>query len=141
MKLLIGVVMILATFVTFEVQAADGFAVLRVSTPLIASGSYIVRLGDSGGSLRPAMQAEAGIGGGRLAVGLDNTGEKTIGYGVKAAILRTWFEPIDVERDQTFLGVDIELSVKRLILNAGGYRRISDGDDDWIVSAGLGFVF
>jgi len=28
----------------------------------------------------------------------------------------------------------------KFIASIGGYRRISDGSDDWIGSAGLGFV-
>jgi len=49
--------------------------------------------------------------------------------------------PIDVDANQDFLGLEYEFSFKRLIANIGGYRRISDGDDDWLAAAGLGFVF
>lgn len=120
----------------------DYFTVMRVSSPMMVSGSVGLRLGaPQPNDLRPTLQVEAGVGGGRLALGLDNTGEANLGYGLKAAILRTWFEPIEVDEDQTFLGLEAELSIKRLILNVGGYRRVSDGDDNWLASFGLGFVF
>ncbi len=122
-------------------KAADGFLVLRASTPLIVSGAVGLRLGAHAGDLRPTAQAEAGIGGGKLAFGWDNTGEGRTGYGLKVAFLQTWFEPVDVDEDQSFVGLEIEFSVRKLIANLGGYRRVSSGDDDWLASAGLGFVF
>ncbi len=122
-------------------QAADTFLTLRASTPLIASAGGGLRLGSPDGSMRPTIQGEAGIGGGRISLGLDNTGEGAWGYGVKASILRTWIEAIDVDEDQTFLGVDLDLSIRQLFFSLGGYRRISNGDDDWMVSAGIGFIF
>ena len=122
-------------------QAADGFSVLRLSTPLIFSGSLGLRLGDDPESLRPTLQAEAGVGGGRVAIGFDHTGASTLGFGIKAALLRTWLEPIEVDKDQTFLGLEAEASIKRLIFNVGGYGRLGDGNDDWLVSTGLGFIF
>ena len=42
---------------------------------------------------------------------------------------------------QIFPGLEAELTIKKLLLNAGGYRRIGEGDDDWLTSVGLGFVF
>jgi hypothetical protein len=121
--------------------AADSFLVGRLSTPLLASASWGVRFGDKTGNLRPSMQAEAGIGGGKLALGFDSTGDAGFGFGLKASFLRTWMEPIDVDEDQDFLGVEGEFSIKRLILNVGGYRRVGNGADDWLTSAGVGFIF
>lgn len=124
-----------------RIFAADGFVGLRLSSPLIASGTAGVKFGEADGRMRPVIQAEAGVGGGKLAVGLDGTGHGHFGLGVKAAMLRTWLEPIDIDEDQTFLGVELEASIQRLLLSLGGYRRISDGDDDWIASTGIGFIF
>lgn len=124
-----------------SIQAADTYTVVRVSTPLIFSGAATVRLGEFSPQLRPSLQAEIGVGGGRLAVGYDNIGLKRISYGLKATLLHTWLEPLDVDRDQSFLGLEAELSVRRLLVNVGGFRRVSAGDDDWLVSAGLGFIF
>lgn len=125
------------------VAAMEPFTLIRVSTPLIVSGSAGLRLGtDDGTALRPSVQVEAGIGGGRVAVGLDKAGSAHfVGYAIKGAILQTWLESIDVDEDQTFLGLETELSIQRLLLSVGGYRRVSDGDDDWLVSAGIGFLF
>jgi hypothetical protein len=134
----VGVVLLLLTGVC--VSAAETFMVLRVSTPLVASGSAGIRFGDPRDGLQTAIQAEAGVGGGKLALGFDGTGQGGFGYGIKAAFLRTWFEPIDVDEDQNFIGIEGEISIKRLILNLGGYGRVGDGDDDWMVSAGVGFI-
>jgi hypothetical protein len=121
-------------------SAADSFVLLRVSTPLVASGSAGLRFGEAKDGLQTAIQAEGGIGGGKLALGFDSTGQGGFGYGVKAAYLRTWFEPIGVDDSQDFIGLEGEISIKRLVLNLGGYGRVGDGEDDWMVSAGLGFI-
>jgi hypothetical protein len=123
-----------------SVTAAETFMVLRASTPLVASGSVGIRFGDPKDGLQTAIQAEGGVGGGKLALGFDGTGQGGFGYGIKAAYLRTWFEPISVDEDQDFIGLETEISIKRLILNLGGYGRVGDGDDDWLVSAGVGFI-
>lgn len=123
-------------------QAAELLTTLRVSTPLLISGAAGIRLGDPAeGIMRPTIQVEAGVGGGRLAIGLDNTGDAGFGYALKAALLRTWLEPIDVDEDQSFMGLEAELSIQRLLLSVGGYRRISSGDDNWLGSMGIGFLF
>ena len=121
--------------------ALDSILVGRLSTPLVASAAWSLRFGDQEDGLRPVLQAEAGVGGGKLALGFDSTGDGAFGLGLKAAYLTTWFEPIEVEEDQDFLGLEGELSIKRLVLNLGGYKRIGDGEDDWLTSAGLGFIF
>ncbi len=138
------VVMILALAVCCGVPAAkavDGFLVLRASTPLIVSGAAGLRLGQPAGHHRPTVQAEAGIGGGKLSFGWDNTGEGRTGHALKIAFLQTWIEPVDLDEDQSFVGLEVEFSVRKLLLNLGGYRRVSSGDDDWVASAGLGFIF
>ncbi len=122
-------------------QAADPFLVMRASTPLIVSGAAGLRFSQPTGHLRPAIQAEAGIGGGKLAFGWDNTGEARMGYALKAAFLQTWIAPIEVDTAQSFVGLEVEYSIRKLLLNLGGYRRVSSGDDDWLAAAGLGFLF
>ncbi len=119
--------------------AFDGFLQLRVSTPLLASGVAGLRFGEADRGFRPALQVEAGIGGGKVAVGLDSTGQDQIGFALKAAFLRTWLAPLQVEDDQSFLGLEGEMGIHRLIVSLGGYGRVSDGEDDWLVSAGIGF--
>ena len=126
---------------TLPSPAADPFLVLRVSTPLVASAAAGLRFGSHQDVLKPTIQAEAGIGGGKIAIGLDSTGIDDFGYAIKAALIRTWIEPLDVDEDQSFLGLEGEVSLHRLILNIGGYRRVGEGKDDWLLSAGLGFFF
>lgn len=126
---------------TASTKAVEPMLTLRVSTPLIASVAGGLRFGDGGEELAPAIEAEAGIGGGKFAVGMNSLGNGKTGYGIKAAFLRSWIEPANIDEDQSFLGVEGELSIQRLVLNLGGYRRITSGDDDWLVSAGLGFLF
>jgi hypothetical protein len=37
--------------------------------------------------------------------------------------------------------VEGELSIQRMLFSLGGYRRISDGDGDWLASAGIAIRF
>ncbi|NCC53013.1 MAG: hypothetical protein EOM20_17620 [Spartobacteria bacterium] len=141
MKKCLVLIAVITSFCIHQVQAADSFSVLRVSSPMIFSGSLGLRLGEDMGQMRPTIQVEAGVGGGRIAVGLDSTGQSGLGYGIKAAILRTWLAPIGVDEDQNFLGIEAELSIKQLLLSLGGYSLVGDGDDDWLVSTGIGIVF
>jgi hypothetical protein len=121
-------------------RAAESSLVLRVSTPLVFSAAAGLKFGEGEG-FHPVIQGEAGAGGGKIAVGLDSSGDGRFGLALKAAFLRTWIEPVEVDEDQSFLGLEGELSIQRMVLNLGGYRRVSDGDDDWLMSAGLGFRF
>jgi hypothetical protein len=123
------------------VARAEPTLQLRVSTPMIVSGAAGLRFGPPDGRYQPALEVEAGVGGGRVAVGLDNHGAGSFGYGIKGALLRTWIEPIGVDENQSFLGVEGEWSIKRMIFSLGGYRRISAGDDDWLASAGIAIRF
>lgn len=120
---------------------ADGFGKLRVSTPLILSGATGYRFGRDHSVARPVVELEAGVGGGKVAVGLDRIGGHDLGYAVRGVLLRTWIEPIGVDENQSFLGVEGEISIKRLLFHAGGYRRISSGDDNWLAGAGVGVLF
>lgn len=120
-------------------RAMDPSLVLRVSTPLIFSLEGNLRFGEGEG-YHPLISGEAGIGGGKVAAGLASAGD-TFGLALKAAFLQTWGEPVDVDEDQSFLGLEGEWSIKRMVLSVGGYRRVSSGDDDWLGSAGIGFIF
>ena len=120
----------------------DMFGVLRISTPLLASGVAGVHFGGDAAALRPAIQAEAGVGGGKLALGIDSLGIGKMGLGLKAAFLRTWLEPLgDIAADQSFIGLEGEWGYRRMVLSGGGYGRIGDGEDDWLLSVGAGILF
>lgn len=131
---------LLFTLVLLPARAVEPSLVMRVSTPLIFSAAAGLQFGEGEG-YHPVIQAEAGIGGGKIAIGLDSSEPGYFGPAIKAAFLRTWFEPVDVDEDQSFLGLEGEIDIQRMVLNLGGYRRVGDGDDDWLVSAGIGFKF
>ena len=112
---------------------------LNLSVPLMGSGSLGIPLGggDPAQEVIPMLEIEAGVGGGRLLLGLDGT-RKGMGFGVKAALMRTWFEPIDIDEDQLYLGAEFQASVQRLVGSVGTYYNIDGNDDDFIVTFGIG---
>lgn len=112
------------------------------SSPLVFSGSagWIVGEGDPAETSVPMLEAEIGYGGGRLLAGMDCSGQ-ALGFGVKAALLYTWFEPIDVEEDQLYLGAELQGSVGMLLGSLGGYFNIDGDDDSFITTLLLGIRF
>lgn len=90
--------------------------------------------------LRPVIEGELGLGGGKILAGMDTVGNG-FGYGIKGAIMRTWFESIGVDEDNTYLGIELEGSYDRMILGLGGYRRVEGDGDSWATSISLGFRF
>lgn len=118
--------------------AGDGFVALRVSSPLMVSASAGMRLGaDDPARLEPAAEVEAGIGGGRILVGIDHLGAG-FGLGLKAVFLRTWLEPVGVDEDQSYIGVVGQMGFDRLFGELGLYGRIEGDDDSTLVSFALG---
>lgn len=140
MKKPVAIIFTLLLLAGAPARAMDGIAALRFSTPFAVSTAGGVRFGPPDGLTRPTVMAEAGVGGGRLTAGMENTGDLKFGYGLKAAYLRTWLNPLDVDKDQDFIGLEGELSFMRFVVNLGGYRRVGEGDDGWLISAGLGFL-
>jgi hypothetical protein len=124
---------------TLGVSRADLVTGIHVSSPLLLSGSVGIPLSgaDPAGGMVPMIEAEAGVGGGRLLVGLDGTG-RGAGVGVKAALMRTWLEPLDVEEDQLYLGAEFQASVSRLLGSVGTYVNIDGDDDTFLVTFSLG---
>jgi len=124
-------------------QAADAEIQLtgQVSTPLVVSGGLALRTGASESGYHTSLEAEAGLGGGRIGLAVDSLG-KGFGIGLRTSVLRTWIEPIDVDEDLTYLGIDLLAGYERLVGHVGGYRKVDgDSDDDWLFSAGLGWRF
>lgn len=121
---------------------AEGFFGLKASAPLLVSGSggfYVGGPVDPGVSeLRPVLEAELGLGGGKILAGMDTIGTG-FGYGIKGSLMRTWFEPVGVDEDNTYLGIELEGSYDRMILALGGYRRIEGDGDGWVASVSIGF--
>ncbi len=124
------------------VSNAETFLALKVSSPLMVSASggyYFTGPGEPGSpELRPLVEAELGIGGGKILVGMDTLGDG-FGYGLKGGILRTWFEPVGADRDNTYFGFELEGGYDRVILALGGYRRIEGDGDGWLGTVSIGF--
>jgi hypothetical protein len=124
-------------------HCAEFFTGLHVSSPLAFSGSAGLKLGGANhvGS-SPVIEVEAGIGGNKILLGFDSMGAgKGLGYGIKASLLNTWFEPIRLEDGLTYLGVELAAGVHQFIGTLGGYRLIEGDDEEWIASVGLGLRF
>ncbi len=135
---------LIALAATPSFSTAEGFFGLKASAPLLVSGSGGFYLGgptDPGVTeLRPVIEGELGLGGGKILAGMDTVGTG-FGYGIKGAIMRTWFESIGVDKDNTYLGIELEGSYDRMILGLGGYRRVEGDGDSWATSISLGFRF
>lgn len=136
-SLLVVLLVLLASSTLF---AVDYYYVLRISAPPIASGAVGIRWGSDDAKLKPALQGEVGVAGGKLTVGLDNTLGSGLGYGIKASMLRTWIKVFDIDKNQSFFGIEGELSFKHLVFSIGPYRRVSGGKDSWILGGGVGLV-
>ncbi|MEM0965745.1 MAG: hypothetical protein AAGJ81_06330 [Verrucomicrobiota bacterium] len=123
---------------------SEGYLGINISSPLVVSGTAGLYL-DSGvevGSqaLRTGIEGELGIGGGKILIGMDTIGQG-LGYGIKGSLLRTWFEPIGADEDNTYLGLEVQGSIQSLILSLGGYRRVDGDGDGWLGTVSLGFRF
>ena len=135
-----GLVFGLVSCVAGNASALDSFLGLRVSAPMVVSGSVGLRLGDEGAAgYHPALELEAGLGGGRILLGLDSLGPG-FGAGIKGAFLRTWGASAGVDEDQSYIGAVIEAGIDRFFAELGGYAQVAgDGNDDWLASFGVGF--
>lgn len=144
MSLTTRATLVLSSCLLFLVTVVPSSAVqpywgLRLGTPLGLSVSGGVRFSDPGSvDFSPGLEAELGSGGGRVMLGLDNLGQG-FGAGVKAGLLRTWLEPIDLDEDQTYLGLVFQIGYDQLFGELSGYRRIEGDDDEWLTSIGVGF--
>jgi hypothetical protein len=119
---------------------AETFTGLNVSIPLAFSGSFGWMIGDTADGSAPSLEIEAGIGGYKLMAGLHQTGG-TLATAIKASYLYTWFEPIGLDAQQSYMGLELEAGLGSLVGTLGGYRRIDGDDDPWIASLGLGIRF
>lgn len=92
------------------------------------------------------LQAEAGSGGGKLSLGIgaharvdaaDFRG--AFGLDVKASLARTWASPVGTEPGLTYLGPELDLSVKHLGASVGVLWRVAGrGGAAAVFSWGLG---
>ncbi len=93
------------------------------------------------------LQADAGSGGGKLSLGVgawakvdEESFRGTAGVALRLAVARTWGNPIGTEPGLTYLGPELDLSVKRINLTLGALFRLSgDRGSSALFSWGLGF--
>jgi len=88
----------------------------------------------------PAIEVEAGIGGYKLMAGVHNL-NGSIPTSIRASYLHTWLEPIDLDTNQSYLGVELQAGLGPIIGSVGGYARVSGSDESWIATFGLGLRF
>jgi len=67
-----------------------------------------------------------------------NGGKAQVGYGFfywislwgKVSLMRTWYEPREIKPNQTYLGVEGQLTLMALNFSVGMYQHISGSDTD-----------
>lgn len=133
--------LLLCLFFPLLSPAGDFITGLNLSSPLLLSGSVGYRFSsENSPGMSPMVEAEAGIGGTKILLGVDGMDEG-FGFGVKASLLNTWFEPINVDADQQYLGVELQMGNTGFIASLGGYARIEGDDDSWITTFSFGIRF
>lgn len=133
---------------------------VRVSTPQIVSGSIGVILGSKRETHCAEMcvasgvllQAEPGLGGGKLSVGYawglgQGVGDIFLlpmgGVAVKFSALQTWGRTWSVAPGQTYIGGELDISAFLLKFSIGLMKRVAGEaeGDDWLFTIGGGFGF
>lgn len=131
----------LALLAPLTATRGEAFVGVNISAPLVLSGNAGVYLSDpvdlGGVALRPVIEGEAGIGGGKILIGFDSIGDG-LGLGLKGSLLRTWFEPVGADKDNTYFGLELQGSLSSVVLSLGGYRRIEGDGDGWLGTISLG---
>lgn len=137
----LALVLFIAALAPFTAARGETFVGVNLSSPLILSGNAGLYLSDKVevGSipLRPVLEGEVGIGGGKVMIGMDSIGDG-LGFGIKASVLRTWFEPIGADRNVTYMGVELQGSLSSFVLSLGGYRRVEGDGDGWLGAVSIG---
>jgi hypothetical protein len=100
------------------------------------------------------VQGAAGLGGGEVAVGyasvIGETGRGDwllrhayVGYGVRAAAVRTWGASTLDPHGATYLGVEGAMVIAQFGLRIGVFRRTEPvvGEKDWRIFGGVGWGF
>ena len=153
------------------VRADDGGSAFRTAGLLRAHWDYPARASIGFGMIAARMpanfecktaclfrgvtfQAAAGLGAGELAVGygslIGETGRGTwlvrrayVGYGVRAALVRTWGASTPYPAGTTFLGVEAAATVAQFGVRLGLFRQVEQthGQKDWRLFGGAGWSF
>jgi hypothetical protein len=127
----------------------------RISSPQLLSISGGLLIGRVDAPPRPAdapppkkmhipsglwLQAEPGIGGGKIGVGFAKGLPPVAAGGVQAFYLRTWGEPLWNETGRSYVGIELDATLFAK-LSLGVMRRVDQGRHDTKVTGGLGFGF
>lgn len=93
-------------------------------------------------------QAEPGLGGGKLSLGLGGMGlserrglPPVYAAGVKASVVRTWGSPIGADKDRTLVGPEADLTICYVKLSAGYLWPVDGGDKAGLFTWGVGLGF
>lgn len=104
----------------------------------------------------PVFQFEPGLAGTKLSMGYGILiGEKgrsrhwvrraIVGWAAKVAVLRTYGNADVNPSDQTFIGGEAEFTITQVNFSVGVMRAVGssvgDDDDEWLVTAGIGWGF
>jgi hypothetical protein len=100
------------------------------------------------------LQVEPGLDGGQVSAGyavvVGELGDNDhflsnvfLGYGLKAALMRTWGDSSLSPPDQTLLGIEGNFTVIRINFSLALFRPVGSDDpaDPWVVGGGLGWGF
>jgi hypothetical protein len=86
------------------------------------------------------VQAEPGVGGGKVGVGFAKGLLNVGGAGVQAFYMRTWGQPLWGTKNRSYAGVEADATLF-LKISVGVMRSIDDGPRDTAFTGGLGFGF
>jgi len=93
------------------------------------------------------FQVEAGSGGGKVSMGVgararvdEEDFHGTVGFGLRASLVRTWGSPLATEPGLTYLGPELDLSIMKVDLTLGVLWRLGGhAGASALVSWGVGF--
>lgn len=86
------------------------------------------------------LHLEAGEGGGKLQFGVGTWHDG--GFNIKSSLLRTWGDPLKIEPDQTYLGIEFQIMLRIFSATAGLYTEIDgDGKDETLFTWSAGALF
>jgi hypothetical protein len=127
----------------------------RFSSPQLFSVSGGILIGRTDAPPRPAdapppqkmhipsglfLQAEPGIGGGKIGIGFAKGLPPVVAGGVQAFYLRTWGQPLWNDTGRSYVGLQLDATLFAK-LSFGVMRRVDSGADDIKITGGLGFGF
>jgi hypothetical protein len=129
---------------------------LRLSTPQGVSASLGLLVGRARGHTVSfakglLLEVEPGTGGGKLGIGVGVIGgpegrllgAPSLGFAAKMALLRTWGHPVWASNSETYLGGEIDATIRWVKVSFGVLGRVQGSSDSkgTLVTAGAGFGF